>query len=656
MTAGLRLGAPGVYQAAPRAEERSPRPVRLDVAGFAGVAPRGPVDLPVLVRDWSEYRRRFGGYEGPGLLPYAVSVFFAQGGERAYVVRVGPRDLGEDDGRAHFSVETGTAAGTETGLARFAARDWGTWGDRLTLRIEHAVTWRFVPAFDPADALPPGDGRDLPLPRGTDLPPGTLLRLRGPGLASPGEFRWVERAERRVSLAGRPHEVAVLDRPLPGNAVGMTADVVTAAFTVDDGDLTFPRREEFTGLGLRPEHPRFLGRVLGDESLLVSYEGPDAPLPPSGPLLPTMSVARRVRDGRDRYAEVTGEAFFDGPPGDPPDADPLDERPHHGADLLARNQEIGLLAVPDLLWSWAEPAPVPDPWPDSPPDPCAPPLPTSYADPAPRMTPLDARDPADLVSLTERQRHLAELAEHHRRFTVLLDVPPGLDNRGIARWRTGFDTAFAAAYHPWLDVMGPGGTPRSVPPSAFAAGIVAARERRLGLSWGPANETARGAVRAAVEVSHAEHDTLFAQAVNVCLGERDGFRLASARTLASAPEYRQLSVRRLMTMLRLTLERQSQWIMFEPLTAGLRERLRHTLEILLLDLYRRGAFTGATEEEAFFVRTGDDVNPPHSLELGRVVAEVGVAPAEPLEFLLLRISGDGEGGVRVEEAGSDDDS
>jgi phage tail sheath protein FI len=111
-----------------------------------------------------------------------------------------------------------------------------------------------------------------------------------------------------------------------------------------------------------------------------------------------------------------------------------------------------------------------------------------------------------------------------------------------------------------------------------------------------------------------------------------------------------------MTMLRLALERQSQWIVFEPSTTGLRERLRHTLEVFLLDLYRRGAFTGATEQEAFFVRTGDDLNPRHSLELGRLVAEVGVAPAEPLEFLVLRISGDGDGGVRVEETGGDEDS
>ncbi|MEV7888936.1 phage tail sheath family protein [Streptomyces sp. NPDC002817] len=650
MTAGLRLGAPGVHQVTARSDDRSLRPVRLDVAGFAGVAPRGPVDQPVLVRNWNDYRRRFGGYEGPGLLPYAVSVFFEQGGEQAYVVRVGPRDTREDDGRARFVLKSDAAT------VRFAAKDCGRWGDRLTLRVELAVTRRFRPAVDTTDALVETDDRDLPLPQGTDLPQGTLLRLRGPGLAAAGEFRWVRDTDRRPTLAGRRRGIVVLDRPLPAGADGIvTADVVTAVFTADDADLAFPRRERFAGLGLHPDHPRFLGRVVRDESLLVSYEGPDTPLSPPGPLLPAVTALLEL-GGRDRYAEVTGDAFFDDRPGDPPDGDPLDERPHHGVDLLARTAEIGLLAVPDLFWSWAAPGAAPDSWPDSAPDPCTPVLPTRYVRPDPRMTLLDPRDHAELAACTERQRHLAELAERHRRFTVLLDVPPGLDSQGIARWRTGFDTAYAAAYHPWLDVMGPGGVRQPVPPSAFAAGIIASRERRLGLSWGPANELTRGAVLAGVRVSDAEHDALFAQGVNVCLGERDGIRLTSARTLSSSPEYRQLSVRRLMTMLRLALERQSQWIVFEPSTAGLRERLRHTLEVFLLDLFRRGAFAGATEQDAFFVRTGDDLNPRHSLELGRLVAEVGVAPAEPLEFLVLRISGDGDGGVRVEEAGGDDDS
>ena len=82
----------------------------MDVCAFVGVAPRGPARVPVAVgstalarttgpassrqrprrapwrspvESFDEYRRLFGGFEGPGLLPYAVATFFEQGGRRA---------------------------------------------------------------------------------------------------------------------------------------------------------------------------------------------------------------------------------------------------------------------------------------------------------------------------------------------------------------------------------------------------------------------------------------------------------------------------------------------------------------------------------------------------------------------------------------------
>ncbi len=186
-----------------------------------------------------------------------------------------------------------------------------------------------------------------------------------------------------------------------------------------------------------------------------------------------------------------------------------------------------------------------------------------------------------------------------------------------------------------------------IPPSAFAAGIIAERELRLGLPWGPANELARDAVRAEAAVTDAIHDRLHAMGINVFRSERDGFRLSAARTLSSDPDYRQLSVRRLMTMLRLSLERQTQWLAFEPNTPELRERLSRLLTGFLRDLGRRGAFAGRTEAESFFVRCGDDVNPPASLALGRLVAEIGVAPAVPLEYIIVRIARDPDGSLTV---------
>lgn len=186
-----------------------------------------------------------------------------------------------------------------------------------------------------------------------------------------------------------------------------------------------------------------------------------------------------------------------------------------------------------------------------------------------------------------------------------------------------------------------------MPPSAFAAGITAARERRLGLPWGPANELAVGAVRATDLVSDTVHDQLHLLGINVFRAERDGFRLTAARTLSSDPDYRQLSVRRLMTMIALTLDRQAQRLVFEPNTTALRERLTQVVTQFLRDLHRRNAFAGVTEAESFFVRCDEGLNPPASQALGRLITEVGVAPAAPLEYLVLRISQDADGALQV---------
>jgi phage tail sheath protein FI len=136
-------------------------------------------------------------------------------------------------------------------------------------------------------------------------------------------------------------------------------------------------------------------------------------------------------------------------------------------------------------------------------------------------------------------------------------------------------------------------------------------------------------------------------AVDVFRAERDGFRLTAARTLSSDVDYRQLTVRRLMTMLRLMLFQQSQWLVFEPHTPQLRDQLRDALVALLRELYRGGAFVGESEDEAFFVRCDETVNPGWSADLGRLVAEVGVAPASPLEYLVLRLSQDTDGSLVV---------
>ena len=647
LATGFRTpGQPGVFLAPPRPPDNLQRE-RLDIAGFVGVAPRGPVDEPVRLSRWSEFVRIFGGLEpAPGgpvrLLPYAVSAFFRQGGQVAYVVRLAPHG----DGAARTEDATATfGLRIEGPPALLRAANEGAWGNGLHLHLLYRATQLGRAEMEDRDVLR--------LPPGAAVTAGSLLRLSDPALPSGVALRWVDRLDDRLARGDRLR--VWLDAELPletGTVTGL--EVVTGTLAVEDPTTG---GEQLAGLGLRADHPRWLPTVLHAEPHLVVAVGDwlDVDLAPSVTLSPV--AADLLVPGVDRSHLVDRVAFFDADG----DADSIDEEEtpdraalHVGVDRMARVGELGLLCVPDLTWRPYTPAPDP---------PVLRPRRTAgrccsvcdAAEPEPVYRPvevipggLDTGAPADLAEIIWRQEKVVETARRHRRFVALLDVPDGLSISQVTAWRARFDCGYAAAYHPWLAVAdGPGGRALAVPPSAFAAGIIAERELRLGLPWGPANELARNAVRAEASVTDALHDRLHGMGINVFRAERDGFRLSAARTLSSDPDYRQLSVRRLMTMLRLSLERQTQWLAFEPNTPELRERLARVLTGFLRDLSRRGAFAGRTEAESFFVRCGDDVNPPTSQALGRLVAEIGVAPAVPLEYILVRIARDPDGSLTV---------
>ena len=74
---------------------------------------------------------------------------------------------------------------------------------------------------------------------------------------------------------------------------------------------------------------------------------------------------------------------------------------------------------------------------------------------------------------------------------------------------------------------------------------------------------------------------------------------------------------------------------------------------MLRALHRQGCFAGASEAESFFVHCDDGLNPSPSQGMGRLIAEIGVAPASPLEYLVLRISADVDAELVVREVGAE---
>ncbi len=232
----------------------------------------------------------------------------------------------------------------------------------------------------------------------------------------------------------------------------------------------------------------------------------------------------------------------------------------------------------------------------------------------------------------------------------LLDTMPGaapeavldasLEPDVLRTWRARFDTSYAALYTPWVlveDRETPGGV-RAVPPSGYVAGIIARTDRQEGPHRAPANAPLRDVAALARPVGDAEQGVLNPLGIN-CLRALPGrgIRVYGARTLSSDPAWRYLNVRRLMLLIEESVEEAHGWAVFEPNTAVLRNALAHSVRQLLGEQWRRGALAGSSPEAAYYVTCNEDNNPPDAIASGRVLVEVGVAPAVPYEFLTFRL-------------------
>ncbi len=63
-------------------------PLRTDIAGFVGIAERGPLHAPVKIESYAQFTNVFGRKIAQGYLAYAVDGFFANGGQTCWIVRV----------------------------------------------------------------------------------------------------------------------------------------------------------------------------------------------------------------------------------------------------------------------------------------------------------------------------------------------------------------------------------------------------------------------------------------------------------------------------------------------------------------------------------------------------------------------------------------
>jgi len=169
-------------------------------------------------------------------------------------------------------------------------------------------------------------------------------------------------------------------------------------------------------------------------------------------------------------------------------------------------------------------------------------------------------------------------------------------------------------------------------------GIYARSDNDRGVWKAPANEVVRGALRFESDINFGQQEVLNPLGVN-CLRyfPGRGYRVWGARTASSDPEWKYVNVRRYFIYLEASLDRGTQWVVFEPNGDALWANVRETVSSFLYNEFVSGALLGTTPEQAYFVRCDRSTMTQADLDNGRLICLVGVAALKPAEFVIFRI-------------------
>lgn len=654
---------PGVYYERVDAGAPPLSPLRTDVAGFVGIARRGPLHRAVPVESWRQFEAWFGGVTGAGYLAYAARGFFECGGRRAWIVRVA----------SPAAATARTAFGTISASSgwRVTASSAGVWGNDLDVRL--TTTHRAQTRSVPADSTP----EYAAVRSVAGFVRGTHVRVPvGPALATAAHriVAFVDPETQRLYwIHPDPRQRRPWEQPLTG--VDLNASLVVESVEYDL--LVFMRGrllERHDGLSLVPEHPRYgpaaapgLPSPPADARgwsvplappLVAVEEGRDAAAIALAEPLATAGERTPLTGGADGLGVLTVRDFI-GEPTSPLDSDLVIAARTRGLRALEPVAEVSVIGVPDIH---IQPEPPPDvrPLPPCEPDPCLPAPPPGPAPPRPSAV-GDLPPRFDDEEIYQVQAAMVAHCESLRTRVAILDPPfdtardPRLGQSAIRAWRRRFDTTFAALYYPWVSVSDSRRRAteptRAVPPSGHVAGFIARTDLAVGVHKAPANGPLAWIQNLTIPVGDAAHGVLNDEHVNAIRAfPGRGIRIFGARTVSRHPDFRYLNIRRFLLMLEQACALGCRWAVFEPNNPATRARLHLALTSFLLAQWQKGALAGHAPQAAFFVRCDETNNPAEARVRGRLTADVGVAPVTPFEFVVVRV-GRVDDQFEVEELG-----
>jgi hypothetical protein len=347
----------------------------------------------------------------------------------------------------------------------------------------------------------------------------------------------------------------------------------------------------------------------------------------------------------------------------------------HGIHALLGVDEVALVSVPDAVHvGWSSPVPAPPPVPPPPPPPppapdwsafrdCA--VPASAPPSPPPVPPVPevprypvADDPAgyDPGGLLEVHTALVRMCAARNDMIAVLGVPRHFDTAAVLAFLQRLTEnarpsqagrivmsplSFAGFWYPWVRVPEPT-TPalaplRDQPADGAVCGMIAARELARGAWVAPAGVPMRGLVGLARTVPAEDTYRLFDAHTNLLTALPGTISTSSAHTLAAEPALQQVSVRRLLILLRKVALIEGNRYVFDTNTERFRQLVRRRFERLLSTLTRRGALA------AYQILADGAVNAAEDPDSGRLVVVLRVAPTIPIEFITVSLVRAGEG-------------
>jgi uncharacterized protein len=222
---------------------------------------------------------------------------------------------------------------------------------------------------------------------------------------------------------------------------------------------------------------------------------------------------------------------------------------------------------------------------------------------------------------------------------AVIDCPPRQEISEVRAYRGKFDSSHAAFYYPWVRIVDPNtGQENHYPPSGFVAGIYARNDVERAVYKAPANEVVNLAIGFERLLSKSHQEVLNPEGIN-CFRffEGRGMRLWGARTMSSDPEWKYVNLRRYFAFLERSIDKGTQWAVFEPNCDRLWAKVRQTIEDFLLNEWQNGALLGERKEKAYFVKCDRTTMTQNDLDNGRLVCQIGVAALRPAEFVIFRI-------------------